>query len=149
MSGPEQQGRWGGKGIPDLQAGVDRYPASQQPVLRETVNRDFGGSQVRADGQGIIVWRKKGAPGVFVVKVASDGGDAGGVGTDCSLTYTVTDLSGRVLGTGVSPEQSRYPETTYLPAGADGRSFYGIAGYDENGNLLLLKIDEIADATTC
>jgi hypothetical protein len=132
-----------------LQPGVDKYPASQQEVLREIADRDMGGQRVRASASGFHVHTRNTEPGCFVVKVEKDGGVAGDDETDCSFTYTVKDIYGATLDTEVSPEQSRYPETAYLEAGADDQSAYGIAGYDEDGNLLLLSIDEIADSSEC
>src|SRR4051812_41748925 len=41
-------------------------------------------------------------PSVFPVKVSSDGGSAGAIGSTCSFTYTVTDLNGNDLKDGMS-----------------------------------------------
>lgn len=103
----------------------------------------------------------------FGVTVVKDGGVAGSpaVGTvpavNCSWTYTVSDLAGYELDTGVSPEQARYPGFIYLEAGAGGRSAYGLAVWTtgtpplgtipgSEGTLVLMYLPgERPDATVC
>jgi hypothetical protein len=148
--------RYSSDDIPDLTPGVDRYPASQQPILRRGLSLEFVGVGVSADATGVSVWVPQSYADGFLVKVENDGGEAGEPATgtfpavDCSFTYTVKDLAGVVLAEEVSPERARYPGTTYI-AGADGdQSEYGWAAYDAEGDLLLLQAyGEIEQTTAC
>ncbi len=88
----------------------------------------------------------------FVVECSNDGGVAGSAtpAVNCSFTYTVDDLDGVELGTAISPEHARYPNTTYLAAGSDGRSAYGIAFTHVTDGLVLLHLPgETQDTTVC
>jgi len=119
---------------PRLQAAYDRTPAGRPP----------------------------GAPAVLdlgrlvLVRVAGDGGDAGDAATDCTLTYAATDLAGTALthadgtaATGLTPAVPRYPLTTYLPAGAGGRSDLALAAWIDGVLTLLHCFGEIADSGAC
>jgi hypothetical protein len=87
--------------------------------------------------------------GLRLVKVSKDGGVAGTDATNCTWTYTVKTLGGTTMETTISPEQARYPNTTYLQAGTGGRSEYAIAQY-VSGTLKLIWVPgEIADTSTC
>jgi hypothetical protein len=87
--------------------------------------------------------------GVRFVKVEKDGGVAGNASTDCTWTYTVKTLGDVTMETTISPEQERYPKTTYLEAAASGRSEYALAEY-VSGTLKLIWVPgEIADTSTC
>jgi len=142
--------------IPVLQPGVDRYPASQQDVLRDALSRATGGQGVSSDALGTEIWGGH-HDHTFMVKVEKDGGNAGSAASgtiaavNCSFTYTVKDLADETtLGTEITPERPRYPGTTYLEAGSGGRSDYGVAAYDADGDLILLHCEgEIEDTDTC
>lgn len=143
----------------DLIAGVSRFPAHYIPIIRDALKREARGSGVMFSEEETLICPPSltvaAAAGAFVVKVEKDGGDAGSAASgtipavNCSFTYTVTALDDTELGTLVSPEQSRYPGTIYLEAGTGGRSEYALAGYDEDDNLLLMTVDEIADTSVC
>jgi hypothetical protein len=72
---------------------------------------------------------------VLLVQVRKVGGAAGGYGSTCSFTYDVYDLDGASLGSALSPRQRRIPNVAYDYAADDT---YGLAGYDADGELLLL-----------
>ena len=123
------------------------------------------GLKSAAIGSAAILWKKAGtgsqwalvrlgqaASGLFAVKVAKDGGSAGGPAEDCSFTYTVKDLAGVTLAEEQTPQRPRFPHTEYNPPADDSP---GVAYYDENGDLQLLeaveevpKTDEVAVVTS-
>ena len=74
--------------------------------------------------------------GGFLVKVFSDGGEAGSSTTTCSFTYHVENPVGGDLADGVSPQTPRIDNTIYTAA-----TGYGWASYDE-GELILLMCNE-------
>lgn len=66
---------------------------------------------------------------VWPVTVTEDGGEAGDIETDCTLTYTVNNLDGGQLGTDVLPVNYRIPKCHYA-AGTLGLAFTdGAAGF--------------------
>lgn len=87
----------------------------------------------------ILLLGRGGDPGaMFAVLVTIDGGDAGSEEANCSWTYTVTDLRGRLLGLAKSPYKRRLPQTPYTETPTDtvGQAFYDVLGvlqlYDAN-----------------
>lgn len=73
---------------------------------------------------------------VWPVTVTEDGGDAGDVNTDCTMTYTVNNLDGGELGTGVTPINHRIAKCEYS-AGT-----LGLAMSDGAGGFKLFVCDE-------
>jgi len=151
----------------EWQGETDRYKADAGTEFK--VHDGLGGDESTGceavDGQrGYAIymadrgeWEMLGAQGgggsLSVVTVEKDGGDNGDASTTCSVTYEVKSLSGTTLASRVTPEQGRYTDTTYLPAGEGGRSAYAIAAYVGTGastGLILLSVPgEIADNTAC
>lgn len=85
-------------------------------------------------------------PGPFSVKVTNDGGSQGNATTAATWTYTVKDLAGNELGTGVSLYRARSIGITNY-ASADS---YGLATHDAEGNLILLEVfKEYRGTTQC
>ena len=85
----------------------------------------------------------------FPVKVTEDSGnlyDPGSASTNCSFTYTVTSLSGQVLGTAMTPQRPRYQNTEYAGPGAWS---YGLGFWDGGTFILYEVVDEIALTDTC
>jgi len=107
--------------------------------------------QSRESGAATILWKETGTglkwgivnlagampPALFPVLVTKDGGEAGDADTDCSLTYTVNDLAGFELETGLSPECGRLPKTEYVEPGADSAA---VAYRDATGGLHLYHV---------
>ena len=91
----------------------------------------------------------------FVVTVVKDGGSAGSDEEECSYTYTVTDMDGSELGTGITPQKPRYHYVAYWYAGetrtapATATSTYGLACYDGTTLVLLVAYGEIAKDDAC
>jgi len=101
----------------------------------------------------------------FAVLVTKDGGVAGGAAAECTYTYIVkalndsTTLKKNTAGddaTEMTPEVPRLHYTEYWYAGetraapAVATSRYGLAAYDNGGDLRLLKCyGEIAKDTSC
>ncbi len=136
--------------IPDLTAGRDKYPASQQPVLREGLDRYISGGGVTEGVAGITIRSEFVLPDFFMVKVEKDGGVAGDDTETCTFTYTVTDMADVEIATEVELEQERIEKITYLEAGADGRSEYASAAFDGDDELILMYVPgEVPDPNTC
>lgn len=78
---------------------------------------------------------------LFAVYVTRDGGSAGGGGEDCDWTYEVSTLSGRLLGTEMTPKKRRDPgmEYTETPSSTIGSAYFDEFGiftlYDANETL--------------
>lgn len=76
---------------------------------------------------------------IFAVRVTKDGGSAGTVSATCSFTYTVELDSGFELGTGLTPQKCRLPNTPYTQPD-DGS--WGAGFYDKNGDFVLWDANE-------
>ena len=87
------------------------------------------------------------ADNLIVVKVAKDGGVSGGAAANCTWTYTVTDLAGNELGTGLTPEVPRLTNVEYEYA--DENSDYGLAAWDGTTLVLLVAFGECPKETAC
>jgi hypothetical protein len=87
-------------------------------------------------------------PCVFPVLVTCENPAAHGDAlTSCSFTYTVSNLYGVTLKTGMTPERARYGLIEYDDPPADS---YGLACRDADGGLVLLDVlKEIALVDTC
>jgi len=88
------------------------------------------------------------AASLFRVTVTEEGGAAGDAGTNCAYTYTVNDgRTGDELGTGKTPERSRYPKCAYEQPAADSP---GLAYWDSDFVLHLYEaLEEIPVSTEC
>jgi len=90
--------------------------------------------------------------GVFPVDLTQTGGSAGDKTTQCSFTYTVSDLDGNPLLTAVDPIST--PHRCTRPAiGALLAAAYGTATWIPDGSggfdLVLLSISETLDMVGC
>lgn len=84
---------------------------------------------------------------LFAVKVTQTAGSAGSKTTQCSFTYTVKDLAGTTLGTGMSPLKRR-PSVGKMTAGA--ADTIGLAYYDTDGTTLkLYDANEVNSVGAC
>lgn len=96
---------------------------------------------------GIVRLGADNKPGdTFDVLCTIDGGSAGDATHDCSFTYTVKDLLGWQLGTGLRPKERVYPNTPYTTT---PDNTVGLAYYDQNGALQLWSANELADTEEC
>jgi hypothetical protein len=84
---------------------------------------------------------------LFAVKCFKDGGAAGSSSTTCSWTYTAKLEAGFQLGTGLSPERLRYPNTPYETPNAGG--VWGAGFFDKNGDFVLWDANEIPQTEMC
>lgn len=84
-----------------------------------------------------------GAAGVFPVTVTIDGGSAGSISTTCSYTYEVKALDTSVIGTAMTPEKRRFPNTPYTATPANSP---GLAYFDSDGALHLFDANELPDS---
>jgi hypothetical protein len=87
-------------------------------------------------------------PCVFPVLVTCENpADHGDAQTSCTFTYTVNNLYGVTLKTGMTPQRARYGLIEYDVPPADS---YGLACRDADGGLVLLDVlKEIALVDTC
>ena len=76
-------------------------------------------------------------PALFPVAVTVSGGSAGSPTEDCSLTYTVKDLNGTVLGTDLTPQVERLTNVEYLQPPEDSPA---VAYLDSGGNVQLYHV---------
>jgi len=126
---------------------------------------DASSLQSRESGAATILWKETGTglkwgivhlagampPVMFPVLVTKDGGEAGDADTDCSFTYTVNDLAGFELDTGLAPECGRLPKTEYSEPGADSPA---VTYRDASGSLHLyhvageVPVTKLADVVT-
>lgn len=102
-------------------------------------------------GAAAILWRESGTgekwaivhlsgalpPMLFPVLITKDGGVAGSASADCSFTYTVKDLAGVELASGLSPECGRLTKTEYAEPSADSPA---VAYRDAAGDLHLYHV---------
>lgn len=82
----------------------------------------------------------------FAVRVYIDGGVAGSATTPCTWTYRVTAMSGRDLGTGLSPIKRRFAPAVYSVT-PDGT--VGLAFFDDRGDLQLYDANELLATVDC
>jgi hypothetical protein len=73
---------------------------------------------------------------LFPVNVTQTGGSAGNATTQCSYTYTVTDLNAVELGTVMSPVAAQRPTIGVMVAATKG------SGYLSNGTFVLWWVNE-------
>lgn len=122
-------------------------------------NSDATMLQTRAMGAARILWKESGTgtkwgivnigvlpPAMFPVTLAKDGGSAGDLTTQCSWTYTVTDLQGYQIGTTMTPLKLR-PSVGKLVQPADGS--HGVAFYAADGTFKLWDANEVPDVGSC
>lgn len=81
-----------------------------------------------------------------LVTVAKDGGVAGSASTNCTWTYTIKDLGGTELDTGLTPHRPRHANAIYTQAPDDS---YGLAANIGGAWVLLVAWQEIINPTTC
>lgn len=83
---------------------------------------------------------------IFAVRVYIDGGAAGSASSACTWTYRITTMSGRDLGTGLSPIKRRYSPAIYsvTPDGTVGTAFF-----DDKGDLQLYDANELLATVDC
>lgn len=129
--------------------------AERSPVTDTTGNATAGthtlakGTQVHLwlseDTDGTARWQfSLNVPGFFPVKVSQTGGSNGNKTTAASYTYTVTTMDGNTtLGEDVAVAKTR-PNGT-MTAG----SSYGMAFYDENGDIQLWDAGEVEGTGGC
>ena len=84
--------------------------------------------------------------GIFPVKVTQTGGSAGNKTTQCSFTYTVETINDVQLATVQSPAKKR-PSVGKMAAPASDS--YGLAFYDEDGDLVLYDANETLAPNAC
>jgi hypothetical protein len=91
---------------------------------------------------------KAAAHGFFPVLVTQTGGSAGSQvpPVDCSFVYTVKDLAGTTLGTGMSPVKRRDQRTQYEAPPADTP---GVGYYQADGAFRLWDANERIATAVC
>ena len=135
--------------IPQVREG-DRPSSGRQNLIAAALRQRDAGPDMVVDELGTSQ-----RPPVFarskleLVTVAKDGGVAGDDETTCTWTYTVKTLGGITMETGISPQQARYSDTTYLEAGAGGRSKYALAQYVDGTLILVWVAGEKEDPSPC
>ena len=94
--------------------------------------------------------RSAALPGVELVLLARDGGDAGDDSSDCDYTYRLMDLGQTQLvhadGTDaeeLTPQRPRYAKCQYVSGGSTASPGYGLATIVDGQWVLLLAIGEI------
>lgn len=116
--------------------------------------------QSRAMGAARIIWKESGTgtkwaivnigvlpPALFPVQVDQTGGSAGNATTQCSFTYTVRDLSGYQIGTGMTPLKRR-PAVGAMSA-VDPSFGWGTGFYDTDGTFKLWDANETLLSEAC
>lgn len=84
--------------------------------------------------------------GPQIVTVEKDGGVAGSPSTNCTFTYTITDLAGTELATGLTPHRSRHADCIYTQAPNGSR---GWAEWVDGAWVLLVAFQEIENSGDC
>jgi hypothetical protein len=117
-------------------------------VSASGVDAVFMVRRVVVDGGGprwVIVGQSK--PGPIAVKLLQTGGSAGDATTQCSFTYTVQDMNGNELATGVDPTDS--PHLAVRPSvGFRVAARSGLASF-ETGELVVLMTNEETELEAC
>lgn len=84
-------------------------------------------------------------PVVFPITASQTGGGSGSFSAKCSYTYTIKDVDGTNIATGVDPEASPHvyvrPSKGSLSAGTAGIAYYGTDG-SNNPELRILYLNE-------
>ncbi len=83
---------------------------------------------------------------LFAVKVTISGGSAGSASSSCTYVYTVTTLSGRQLGTNLTPQRRRFANVAYTSTPANS---IGAAYFDETGAIKLYDANELPAVEVC
>ena len=110
-------------------------------------NRIKPSATVKIEGQdesGVML--RANSESLRAVLVTKDGGSAGSSSTNCTFTYTVKDLSGLALGSGLTPKRPRYANTEYYQPATDS---YGLAFIANNTLNLYEAIEERPKETSC
>lgn len=98
----------------------------------------------------LVVWEGPASGGdVFGVDLAVAGGSAGSATAQCSYTYDVSHaITGSELGDAIDPTSGLHkwvrPTVGYMIYAT-----YGHASYDDNGDLVIGWINEVADQESC
>lgn len=79
-------------------------------------------------------------------KLTASAGAAGDEDNDCTFTYTLADLAGNQLATGLTPKRPRFPKTTYTAAPVDSYATYA---HDGTAFVLLDAIEEWPQSHDC
>ena len=122
--------------------------AEQVAEALGAIGRSSGGAQTESEkryprDEGMVLPPET----IFRVAVTEEGGVAGSAEANCAFTYTVDDLGGRELDTGLTPERPRYAKCTYETPSADSP---GLAYWDADHVLHLYEVlEEIPDTTEC
>lgn len=82
---------------------------------------------------------------MFMVNLTQDGGSAGDQSTQCSFTYTVTDIHGNQLATSATPNKQR-PTIGKMVSG-DG--LVGSGYFTASGAFVLQDANETLDTGAC
>lgn len=110
--------------------------------------------QSKPIGAARILWKESGTgtkwaivnigvlpPAMFPVQIDQTGGSAGDATTQCSYTYTVRDLAGYQLGTGMTPLKRRPALGAMSPV--DPSYGWGVGFYDYSGTFNLWDANEV------
>lgn len=130
--------------LPDTVTCLQGAAHGNAKVLCITPYEDRGEDPQRAWA---VVCLGAGGPGEeFAVRVSIDSGSAGSGSTNCSWTYEVSSLRGKVVATGQTPALLREPLLEYVetPDNSEGTAFY-----DEDGNFVLFNANELPAIHTC
>lgn len=116
--------------------------------------------QSRSMGAARIMWKESGTgtkwaivnigvlpPALFPVQIDQTGGSAGDTTTQCSFTYTVRDLQGYQLGTGMTPLKRR--PTIGKMSAVDPSYGWGVGFYDTDGTFKLWDANETLATAAC
>lgn len=114
------------------------FKGTQDAVTYDNGNKGFFFFD-RLNGTACVFIVELASGKMFPVLVTKDAGSAGTYAADCSFTYTVTDIAGNSLGTGMTPIKPRITGTPYSQP-ADGS--YGMGFYDDAGDFQLYEAVE-------
>lgn len=143
--------------VPALIAGVAMVKIDDGGVSSgsraEIVNGQTGYLQLSAHGSAAVLWREEGAgqkwgivrlgtaPAVFPVSLSMTGGSQGTHQSAATWTYSVSDMEGRLLASGVNP--TVLPHRVNRQAwGSINPAQFGFATIN-GGQLVILQINEI------
>ena len=109
--------------------------------------------QIGPDGASIATLDEtgggSGSSGLFPVLVRKDGGVEGSKTTRCTFTYTVWDISGKELGTGMSPMKNRTLLGRYVPPTIGDFNTIGTGYYHPDGRFFLYDANEVQGTNAC